>query len=310
MNNPARSSLPKDPFESVSVLVTSDPQTAAGFVHAETSASVSESEANELLPPPALESPDDLLASAFPRFVRNRGADMSMVIGSFVEGLKDVLERALSVGWGDDVSVEGRYGTERLDGEGRPVVWAEFYAPDLEAYLIPHPVHVQAVVSGGAVFSDDVFAPERFLLGPARMLLTLNSEQSAVVSFQPWISKVCIEEAESRFIAHVRRAAVEGSSVFGAMVDECVVNFMRDRGLIDVPEWTDGLVTALAARGAGSVESTSSATTGERVFNMRFSLGETVANPSDSLPLISCAVTLRDDDIWGLVLAKVRVTLE
>ena len=311
MNNPARSSLPEDAFESISVLAAPDPRTARDWVHTATSVNALEGESREILPPPGTESPDDLIASAFPRFVRNRGSDLSMVVGRFVEGVKESLERGLSVRWDQYVSVQGRYGVERLDGEGRPVVWAEFYAPDLEAYLIPHLIHARAVASGRTVFSDDVLSPERFLLGPARMLLTLNGEGTEVVSFQPWISRACVEEAESHFIAHVRQAAGDSASTFGVMVDECVVRFLRERGMVAAPEWEDDLATALAARGVGSVESTSATTAGERGFNICFSPGEHwLGSASERLPRISCVVTLRHDDTWGLVLSKVIVKPE
>lgn len=288
----------------MSVLATPDPSVAGDFVRVENTAHVVESDDHEFSSSPSVESPDDLLASAFPRFVKNRGTDVDKVVGSFVVEMKESLEQSFALGLGRDLTVQGRYGTERVDGEGSPVLWAEFYPTDLEAYLIPHPAHFKAVSSGGALFSDDMLVPERFLLGPARILLTLNSE-GEVASFQPWLSQACVQEAESNFIAHVRQAPGEGTSVFGALVDQCVVTFMKERGLDNLHDWEEDGAAALACRGVGVVESSSSSTDGETVYNARFLADE--ASLGTAARHISCSVTFRRDDTWGLLLSRVRV---
>jgi hypothetical protein len=252
------------------------------------------------------DSPDDLLAVAYPSLLPRVHAGVAQDLRQFVTEMTARIEQALGNAYLGDLEkgniLQARFGARRIDERGSPVVWVEFYSPEREVYVLP-PLSSRG---GQAIFlsfeSIDEASLEFFDQGPVRMVIEAHAPSEELRAV-PWVSSLASEEAESHFVRGVRSPLDGGPSFLASELMQHILGYAVQEGIIDDDAYRGESERFLSALGEGEVLSVSTQTDRSRSYLIRYSLPD---KQGDTVPLV-CNVSLREHPMWGLRLVKADI---
>ncbi len=306
VNQPRKEASP--PVVTTTILVMPDPLSIQGLVHSHSS---EDADARPLEVAPVssnlCDSPDDILAEAYPTIGRHAQLSIRDRIIEFAheiaEGFLDAGELGPAGERVEDSTVRVTFSHRRAREDGSPMIWMEFYSPEREVYFIPD---LSLVNNTQLRYGSDEYKEglaERFFDGPARLELSYVPESDEFIA-RPWLSRACSEEAERHFVQSLRSGGGAQGSCIGALLDDAIVAFVLQNGLIERELSEVDAHRRLHAMGSGEIVAFSVETTGFRRYSVVYSFVE----DESVIERLNCDIFLKEHPVWGLTLHRTDIS--
>lgn len=242
-----------------------------------------------------VDSPDDILAEAFPGIDPMQRVVLRGRIEEFVSSIREQVSRSFMP---EHEGIEPherritiRYAASRRSLESGPIVWVECRCLETGCYVLPR---LHEGMCGGSWFQiSDAELPERFFEGPARVMLQFDVNSDELVRCFPFVSPLCDGEAERHLMMALRDSEVAEASYLLSQYHELVLERAVLSGDLSAEATQLDRSEYLACRQDPQRIETSSATDGTQSYSVLY--GEHQGRP----PFVD-VISLKQVYPWGL----------
>lgn len=245
--------------------------------------------------PSLSDSPDDMLAEAFPSIDPMQRTALQGAIEEFIFSIRDEVSRSSSPEHEAIFPLVRRmsilYGASRWSPEVGPIVWVECRCLETGCYVLPR---LQNGLCGVAWNdSGEEMLPERFFEGAARVMLEFDAETREIVRCVPLVSPLCASEAERHLMVGLHAGELAESSYLMSQYHDLIIEQAIRRGEVSADatslEWSD----YLAERQDPQRIESSSDTTGSSSYTI-------VHGARAGRPSFTDIISLKEVTPWGL----------